>query len=289
MARSSPKTKHASVWGSADGTSYSTLGNTSIVISGVLAEDLPADSPTYDESAYDATSTGIDFDEIDDLTALEISWRAGRQLLLVGGEIIYLRSAPPDLLEGLIRGRLGTRQTEHVAGTPFVVLLAHQAILLESPLFVPGREISYKLQAVEALRVSDISSQPVNTLTIQGLAFTPLTPSGLRQPSLRSEYSVSDDLEIVWCWHSDEFPQTGLGSQPLGNASGVSRPRGQFSVAIKDDGGSLIETLITTAPELVLTPSDRTALDGLPFWSVEVRQVEGSFTSGAAALTLIPA
>ena len=287
--RLSDRTSGVAVWASRDGSSYSVQGSVPTAICGILDADLPI-GPCYSETAsIDTIPSSIDFDSIEDLSLSLDSWRAGRQLLIIGSEICFLKSSSGDSLVGLIRGRLGTLPQAHPAGTPFCVVLAHQAAPISSAMFLPGKTISYKLQAVESSKVSSVDDQPPQDITIQGLAYKPAAPTAVRLANLRPDYSVSDDITIRWNWHSNEFPRTGLGMQTLGAATGTSNPRGHFTIRILDGITVVLEGL-TADPLFSLDVADRgtLGLDALSSWVFEVTAVEGSFSSAPVSLTLYP-
>jgi len=288
--RVSAKTSGAAIWGSRDGSSFSVLGTVNLAIVGTLNVDLPADGPCYDDGTYDTTPVSVDFDSIEDLSIDEDSWRAGRQLLIVGKEVCFLRGVTGDALDGLIRGRVGTLQAYHPAGTPFAIVLAHRAETLQSPMFVPGKTVSFKVQALEGSRTSLIDDIEPLDITLAGVAYTPLPVAAIRQASLRPDYSVSDDITIVWNWHSDRFARTGLGMQTCGAATGVSPVQGHFVFRIYDDADVLVAEGILTEPLLSLDTGDRGALglDSLPFWTLEIQAVEGSFTSTETTAVFYP-
>lgn len=121
---------------------------------------------------------------------------------------------------------------------------------------------------------------------LQGLAYTPLPPTGLRQASLQEAYDVAETVRLDWCYYSDEFKMTGLGTQGFGTVSGQSKPKGFFRVEIVG-----ITSFDTTDPFIELSVLQRATygLDGLSSWTVNVTHFEGSFSSSAATLTLTPA
>lgn len=288
--RVAAKTSGAAIWGSRDGSSFSVLGTGNLAILGTLNVDLPADGPCYDEGTYDTTPVSVDFDSIEDLSIDEDSWRAGRQLLIIGTEVCFLRGASGDALDGLIRGRVGTIQQTHSAGTPFAIVLSHRATTVQSPMFVPGKTVSFKVQALEGSKTSLIDAIDPLDIAITGKVYTPFAPSALRLASLRPDYSVSDDITIVWNWHSDRFARTGLGLQTCGAATGMSPPQGHFVFRIYDDSDVLVAEGVLTDPLLSLDTGDRSAfgLDALPFWTLEVQAVEGSFSSPVTSAVFYP-
>lgn len=281
-ARQDTKTSGFSVWGSRDGLAFSLLGE------GVVAVRCTLDGALGADDAEGTYLGGVDEEAIEDLTLDEPAWRAGRQLMLIGGEVIYLRNAAGGVLEGLIRGRAGTAPTGHAAGTAFWVVLQHRAKALSSSMFVPGKSIYYKGVATTLKGASSIEQVDDQSLALVGKSLTPRAPAALRLSTLRSDYDTADNLTIRWGYDSDEFERTGLGNQPLGTAIGFSPVQGHFVATFKDNLGAEIERQIHYDAEIFLIPGDRTVLDALPFWTVEVVHVKGSYSSPAASLTLTP-
>lgn len=289
--RSSPLTQSSLVWGSRDGIQFAIVGTAPIVISGVLFDELHADSPCYDDGDHLVTPDYMpDFLSTADLSLDEDGWRSGQQIMLIGSEIVFLRSTGTSftegVLSGLIRGRAGTRQQFHGEGTPFFIFSPLMVQPIESASFVPGNEIYYKAQAVEKSSADDIGSIDAKSIVLQGLAYTPLPPTGLRQASLQETYDVAETVRLDWCYYSDEFKMTGLGTQGFGTVSGQSKPKGFFRVEIVG-----ITSFDTTDPFIELSVLQRATygLDGLSSWTVNVTHFEGSFSSSAATLTLTPA
>ena len=292
-SRSGNKTLSVLAWGSRTEDQFSVLGQGVIFAGGVLHEDLPASSPTLLTGAIEVEVDNLsDFLASSDLTLDEVSWRAGRQILVIGDEVCFLQSVgtTSDIevftVNGLIRGRAGTRQVTHAAGTPFFIMQAPAVVPLESSLFLPGATLYYKAQAQERAKTVDVGAVDHQSLPIVGKAFKPLPISGLRQPTMRPSYDTAADVRLDWCYHSDEFRRTGLGTQGFGQISGRSRPKGFFRVEIVG-----VEDFISEDPFIVFSVSARTSfgLDALPSWVVRITHVEGSFTSDPVSITLSPA
>jgi hypothetical protein len=289
--RKSASTTGAYVWASIDGGGYSVLDEVPLVVAGTLASVMPSAPEMDPDTYYDIEEGLLDTESIEDLSYSPASWKAGRQVLLIEDEVIFLLRQDGDRLQGLIRGRMGTKAVEHAEGTPFVVFLSHRLPALESLLFLPGRTIDFKVQGQTRDRLSDISLVSSKSIELQGLAYTPLPPCGLRQPSLRRDYDSGASLELVWGWHSSQFPRTGLGQQGFGQVTSSSAPLGHFLLTFKDDSGTKVADMVSPEPALTLSPGDRSTigLDALPFWTVEVQHVEGSYRSAPSSLTLFPA
>lgn len=299
-SRKSSATIGARVWISADGLSYVELSSAVLVAQGTLESPLSASGPCYDADGLHELSgaSEVDLGAIEDLTLYPDSWRAGRQVLLVGSEVIFLRNAyltysgesgVEGVLTGLIRGRAGTLQQDHAEGTPFYVLYAHRVERQTSPAFLPGRTIHYKVGAQEIRRNEPIGGVAEQEIELQGLAMRPLKPSALRLAGFQRAYSSIDDLvEVVWAYHSTEFPRTGLGNQTCGAASGLSKPAGHFLVTISPPGGGPDHVEMVETASIVLDSTLRTTLglDTGGSWTLKVAHVEGSFTSEQAVLTL---
>lgn len=289
--RETSKTTGAFVWGSVDGGGYSVLDSIPLVVAGRLSDALPAAPEMDPDTYYDIEAAWLDTESIEDISYSDASWRAGRQILLIEDEVIFLMRQDGDRLQGLIRGRMGTKAVSHPEGTPFVVFLSHRIPAIESLIFLPGRTIDYKIQGQTGNKTSDLSLVGSKSITLEGKAFTPLPPCGLRQPSMLQDYDAAGDLDLVWGWRSSSFPRTGCGMQGFGQVTSTSPPAGHFLLTFKDDSGVPIADLVSPSASMTLSVSDRSALglDALPFWTVEVRHVEGSYTSSPASLTLYPA
>lgn len=294
-ARKSSRTLAAAVWESRDGTQFTVLDNTPLCISGVLIDELSAPglvdengvsiSNAYDIGTYNVTPDfETDFNTAEDLSIDEPSWRAGKQVLIIGSEVIFLREAFDGTITGLIRGRAGTTQQTHPAGTPFFIVPAAYVIPLHSALFTPGSTLHYKVQAVDRTRPSDIALVAEQTLPITGKALTPLPVSALRLSTFRTTYETSDtNLVLKWNYHSNEFKRTGLGTQGCGQATGVSAPEGHFVMEVVGIGALAIPD-----PFFDFTSSIRSfwGLDALASWTVRITNVKGSFTSTPVEITL---
>lgn len=284
----------APVYISRDGSSYEASGRCLIVASGLLGDPLPANGPCNDEGSYEITDISYGFDaQVLDLTLDPTGWRQGRQILVVGSEVIYVQN-PEEIgggsatLTGLLRGRLGTAVQEHVEGERVYIFLAVSLNPVESLAFVPGDSIDYKAVAGGLKIAGDISDVVAQNLTLLGLAYTPERPSALRMVGYVNTYDTGDDITFRWCYHSTEHPRTGLGQQTFGQISGISPVRGYFLVEILDSS-TVLATYTTTEPSIELLAADRTALDLLPSWTLRVTQIEGSFQSPAAEIEVFPA
>lgn len=294
-SRRSGRTLSAAVWESRDGTQFAVLDSTPLCISGVLIDELPAAGAvdedgvligqTYDPKTYAVTPDfDADFDTAEDLSLDEDSWRAGKQVLLIGSEIIFLREAFNGDISGLIRGRVGTLQQQHAVGTPFFIVPAAYVIPLRSALFVPGTTLHYKVQAIDRARASDIALVTEQTLPITGKALTPLPVSALRLANFRTSYETSDtNLVLQWNYHSNQFKRTGLGTQGCGQATGVSAHEGHFVLEVVGIGG-----IVVLEPFFDFTAAIRAfwGLDAMASWTVRITNVKGSFTSSPIEITL---
>lgn len=103
---------------------------------------------------------------------------------------------------------------------------------------------------------------------------------------MTSSYDSSvDPLILTWTYFSDEFKNTGLGTQPFGATTGQSPPRGYFLVTL--NGTHTLQTL-SNFVEIPLSLRTSLGLDILPSWDASIVHVEGSFSSGPSTLTLVP-
>ena len=121
--------------------------------------------------------------------------------MVIGDEIIYVKdlevtkAAEPDReiegtaeINGLIRGRAGTAQETHSAGTPFQIFLSHRLTAFQSDAFLPGRTIYYKAVPLELSKQGDIADITAQSIVLTGKAVTPIAPSALRISNFRTSY-----------------------------------------------------------------------------------------------------
>lgn len=292
--RSSSRTSGGIVWLSRDGSSYQRAGYAVMAVRATLVNPLGSDR-VEEAGPLSIANMSLDFSSrVQDLTLDVASWRAGKQIAIIGDEICYLKNGE-DLgggsgeLTGLIRGRLGTAVVPHDEDTPVYILLAQSVEALFSSAFVPGTDVSVKIQAYERSRAYDLSLITAQELSVVGKAYTPHDVTALRMAGYRVDYDTADEITILWSYHSEEFPRTGLGQQTFGQVSGLSAPQGYFLIELFDDSDTLIATIKSEEAQLVLSAADRVDygdLDSLPYWTIQVTQVEGSFSSNPVSLQL---
>lgn len=291
--RSSSRTAGGRVWISRDGSSYQDIGDALIVARATLVDPLEAEV-VDDGGTYSIANVSLDFSSrVQDLTLDPTSWRAGKQIMLVGDEIIFLRDGV-DLgggsgeISGLIRGRLGTEVAVHAEDTPIYILLAQSVSPLFSSAFVPEVDIDFKVQAYERSRAYDISLLTEKTVSLVGLSYTPTKVHAIRTAGFRTDYEAASAVTVVWSYSSKQYPRTGLGQQMFGQVCGLSNPMGYFLVDILDDADSVLASLQVDTASITLSSSDRGlyGLDALPFWKLAIRQIEGSFSSAPATIQL---
>ena len=297
-SRRSSQTAAAGFWLSRDGLAFTWHGNAPIVVRGELVGALGASDPAVDESARAFTCLlQEDAATIEDLTLNESSWRAGRQIMLIGNEVIFLRNGLVTVpgspcegeISGLIRGRAGTEPITHAAGTPFLVFLAHRMEEQASDVFLPGKTLHYKAVGVENRRLQALDDVTAKTLPMIGLAMRPKTPSALRLGAFEEAYDAdAASIRFDWCYHSVQFPRTGLGNQSLGDASGLSEPAGHFVVSIYTGDEAPAYQTTSNVPffEVSNALRDSLTLDNGVLWTFSVIHVEGSFSSGEATISI---
>lgn len=297
-SRKSTATRYGRIWLSRDGLTFELLENAAWVAQGTLQSELAATAPAVDAGPvlFDSDYQ-LDVDAMEDLSLDEAAWRKGRQVLLIGDEIIFLKDGavtdPGDPcsgeLSGLLRGRAGTKPATHAAGATFYVFLAHLALRQTSDMVSVGQELHYKVQAGEIRRVQKLDGLVAKQITPTGRALTPPEPSALRLGAYQTAYDATGGtIRFDWCYHSPEFPLTGLGTQPCGAACGISKPLGYFIVRVFDPDSIEVIEATTETPYLELdkTTRDAHSLDTGVAWTIEVEHVEGSFTSPTATLSI---
>lgn len=187
--RSDEAAETASIWISTDNVAFTPTGQDSIHVTGGQLLEAIANNPADIEEGPILHVEGPDWVELlRTLTTDE--WELGRQLLIAGSEIMYLREAV-DLgggnwrLKGLKRGTLGTTTAAHGLGDVVYVTTPRRLAALYDPLVRDGQQVWVKAQPRSLLEVVPIGTIPAATTTFgaggptdAGLYFSE-TPAGV--------------------------------------------------------------------------------------------------------------
>lgn len=296
--RSSPNVTSARIYLSRLGDTYdSNVEVSSRPMGGFLTAALPDTSkdllleddgtlPTFQVAGVDAS--------YESLAGSEESWLLGRQVMLIGQELCYVRnllSMGGGLYkaQGLVRARLGTAKASHAQGTRVYVFLAHEMEQLSSVILQPGKSLSVKTQPFsQAGGVLLSLCEPVQ-VTLRGDALRPLTPCGLRTANMGSYWVAGADVVLKWNHRSTASPKTGAGMQGAGAACGVSAIEGLMRVQLWTIAGPT-KVAEWTQPSCGATITNADLISffvGEPSsFRVTVCNVSGGFASDEVSLVL---
>lgn len=278
---------------SADGTTYTQVGaDLNVQTGGTLAGAVLASGPRVIAQGPVIDALGPDIATVLDLTGDDTNWRLGRQVAVVGGEVMFLRKLTAlgggqYRLDGLIRARYDTVLEAHSAGDPVFIFQDDSLEPIEDSLLSPGATRYLKVQPVAGDSFPLDSIAPV-TVVLRGKGITPMDPLNLRVQGNGDHYVTGQDVTLLWGYRSALSPKTGAGMQPAGGATGPSPVDGTFIVRIKTTGGTLKREVSTTSPSYLYTAADRTTdgLEGSNF-KFTVVNASGGFSSSEVEKTVV--
>lgn len=173
VVRPHAQTIGSEIWISDDGTSYHLLGSElGYHAGGKLLEDFAVSATEIDIGAI-FEPLGPDLNVVEDLSAAELEndWRRGRQLLVMGDEIMLLRRVEalgPGAyrMRGLLRGQYGSAQENHTADTKLIIVPWSDITAFSDPLLYAGNTVHIKARPFTAGAAVDLSSVTPITVTI---------------------------------------------------------------------------------------------------------------------------
>jgi hypothetical protein len=294
-ARTFPAMIGSEIWGSRDQSVYRQLGSSADFWTPlVLTEDMD-DAWEVDQGPL-GTVLGLDGLSIENLSdpAVEESWRAGRQILVltdgVNTEICYLRSA--DLLvdnglrlRGVIRARLGTAKRQWPTGTVGWIALSHAITKITDPLLQPGKSLYLRAQPFTTTKALALGEVEPALVYVSGISMKPATPGSLRTANHRNGWRENENLSLRWEFATPDKPLTGAGQQDFGTPHVYVPPEGRFLVKLI--GSSSTVVLETEDPFLVYTYAQiQNKFPGEETIDVSVQHVDGVLASEPALLTV---
>jgi hypothetical protein len=294
--RAHDQVAYAIVHVSDDATTYHQLGSDyGVHTGGALLEAIAADDPFVIETGPTLTIAGPpDTDAADDFSADTASWRAGRQLAVIGNEIFFVRelvavSGTTYRLDGLIRARYDTHRATHAIGAKVYVFGFDQVEFFTDPAIVPGASLSVKAQPIARSPLS-LASVTAVTKTLSGKGITPPKPCGLRvtAPVMGSaSYRTGESLTFRWASRLATPLLTGAGMQGAGTAVGVGiiGDTTTFEIRVYDATDALVRTETRSVPRWTYANASlQTDLGGETDFRVEVYQVNGGLYSDPVEL-----
>lgn len=285
------------VYLSPDGVSYrEVLRDSTIQSGGVLTEGMTADDwqiedgPTIDVEGDDIA------DVIEDFSADEISWRSGRQCVLIGTELFFLRNVTAlggvsYRLNGLVRACYETERAVHSIGDPVFIFSSDAMEPFYDFLLTPGATLYMKQQAQGNNGTVALGTVTATTHVLEGRGLAPMRPGPiyLSAPRLcQNEYSTGEDIQLEWTYRSLGVPNTGAGLVANDAAYGVSPVDGEFEIKFYSLAMVLKATYLASANTFPYTNAMLVAdFGGEESFVVEIRNINGGLESAAVSRTVV--
>ncbi len=290
------------VWASRDGTTFSAIGFGVVAARGSFKRALIANGPTVEEVNIPIAAPLTElFGPTVSLGGDPDSWRAGIQVLIAGGEVMFVRDVVIEsedeeegekqgYVSGLIRGRAGTRMKNHAVDSEFWVVHIDSITPTSSPNLPLGPGRQAKPQAVTLRGASNIAEVDAIEFDVTGKGFTPEAPHALRLSTYLPGYpSGGGSVTVLWAYSGGLLPKTGLGFQPLGIKIATSPPEGDFLVEVLDKDDILLHSRSVTTNSVTFTFLDRTnyGVEYEELWKVRVTHRIGAFASPSSVLEIV--
>jgi hypothetical protein len=271
--------------------------DTSVMQGGVLEATMEANDLFNQAEGPVIVASGPDAMSALDLSADEVSWRNGRQLVLIDEELFYLKKLTSlgsgrYRMDGLIRARFDTRAVQHAAGSPVVIFQDDDGEPIQDALLEPQVELYVKSQPY-GNGVVPITNIPPVVVQLYGKGIRPVPVRGIcfdlsaegANPYTRLSWA-SGDLPIRWAYSTPQSPNTGAGMFGAGNPQSDAEPEGDFLVQVMD-GSTVVRELTVTTPTWTYTEAARTAdWSGEPTsFVVRVTQLRAGLSSDPTSQT----
>lgn len=244
-----------------------------------------AQGPTFDVLGPDI---GVVLDLSSDLTA----WRSGRQVVLIGDELFFLKKVTAlggssYRLDGLIRARYDTDRAVHSVGAKVYIFQSDAIHEVRDALLAPSALVYVKSDPSGLGGVFDAASITAVSKTLIGKGVTPMPVGALRTTDQRSSFRTGENVPIKWAYRSAAIPHTGAGLQGAGSGVGASPIGGSFELKFYTLGAVLKATKTSaTASYTYLNADLVTDFGSEQSFVVEVRNINGAWKSAARSLTV---
>lgn len=291
----------ASVLISRDDTTYSTIGvDRSQMQGGLLDADLPADELYYLEQGPTITALGPDMANVLDLTGDDISWRNGRQVVVINGEVFFLKKATALggdswRLDGLLRARFDTRPQDHEAGDAVYIIQDDDGLFTDDVLLEP--EVTLYAKTVPfGYGSTDVTEAVVVETELYGKGVRPVPVSDVAldisagTAGLDRHSYVGGDLPIRWSYSTPQTTGSGAGQSGAGTPQSDATAEGDFLVEILHaTTNAVMRVEVTSTNGYTYTSADRVSdFGGDPAggFKVRVTQLRGGFSADPVTETI---
>jgi hypothetical protein len=301
IARANTQVHSHDIWISEDDVTYrQILQDSTSQTGGVLTTEIPEGTEvSLPSGLFSFTELGPDITTLVlDLSGDDASWRKGMQLLVMGGEIMFLDGVVfvgnSWSVGRLLRARLGTKQEGHPIDSTFLIVDPNTMVAFDEPEIFPGNTIYVKAQAHAADSVP-LASTPAISALLHGKGLVPQDPICLRgrgdvASAFSNSYVSGDDLLFRWNYRSAAVPKTGAGMQNAGSAQGFSPAPGEFRIELLTLGFFLQHTAIVSGSEteFAFTNAQLIAAFGSePSFLARVTLVGSGYSSNYTEITMV--
>ena len=271
---------HATIDGSAlyisrDDVTFTAKGvDETIMQGGTLATAIAIDDPWEIDEGPTIDALGPDIASVLDLSADLVSWRNGRQMVVINGEIFFLKTiqslgGDQYRLDGLIRSRYHTRPQAHSIGAEVYILQNDDGLPIADVLIEPQVTLYTKSQAI-GRGVADISVVPSESIALYGYGIRPVPVEEIRFDTLHPSVpagvsthswtgSIGGDLPVTWGYYTPRSLGVGAGFAGAGFPDEGADPEGDFIVEILNSSDTLMRSVTTETNDYIYTEAHRVA------------------------------
>lgn len=304
----------ARIHGSGDGSTFEQIGSQdSAAIGGRIIEPFPKNFAGGDLVIEQTVAMGSDFDrqldlleQIRDFSADEVSWRNGRQVMLIDDEIMFLRnivaiSGNVFRLDGVIRARYDTLRQDHASNEKVFIFNFKDLALIGDVILRDGVELSVKDQPRSANSIVSLGALTPVVKTLTARSTSPIPPANFRgndDDSGRREnfYVAGGDIRFDWNYNVVNGFGSAAGEKLAGEpiSDDTLNPDGFFKIEIIDPAGPTVvrtieigktgapfDTVVYTNAELVADFSGEPAT-----FDASLRNVDGALRSAARVVSV---
>jgi len=295
IIRGSAATVGHEVYISTDDSTFTSLGDDEGVYSGgLLEEDFPLSGATLVETGPEFTAEGDDIASVaQDLSADTEGWRAGKQMVFIGSEILFVReitavSGDTYRLDGVLRGRLGTAEEEHSIDDPVFIVPYEDLTVYGDLLMRPGETYYFKVVPWGNQSIP-LDELPSKSITLVGNGIVPPAVVNLRNDLMNSYFAGTDSPTFEWTYRFGRDPGSGSGNQASGEACAASAVEGEFLIDVLDASDVVKRSLTVTEPTWQYTNANMLADFGgaaPSSFKISVVHAVGGRASAATVLTM---
>jgi hypothetical protein len=296
--RNSDDIAGANIYISRDDVTYTyMLPELAAATGGVLLEEIAIDGEKSLATGPTFTVSGPDIATALDLSADELNWRLGRQILVWGSEVAFVQKitaigGDTYRLDGILRARWDTEREVHPVGQPVFIFEANDFELIEDLLLAADVDLYVKTQPYTSGSIVNLDASPkLHVNNTVGKGIVPMRPLNLAltapAPLVRA-FETGDNIGIAWSYMSASQPSTGAGMQAKGAATSSSAPQGEFKLQILNTSNVVKRTVTTTDTSYSYSNANLVADFGFepPSFKIRITVVRGGTSSEYQEITV---